>query len=168
MLKLNDREWKEFKVGELFNYVRGERQISENRLFGSIPYYSASDTNNGLTDMISNPSFIESKDSIICSTFCQAYFVHGGFSASDEITILNNDRINELTGLFISQSIIQNKGKYNFGHKAFSKKLANDTVLLPVNSTGEPDYEYMEQYSKNILKMKLTEYLEFVHEYYSR
>ena len=161
MLKLEDREWKEFKIGDIFSFKRGERQVSGNRKSGNIPYYSASDTMNGLTDMISNPSFIEQKDSIICTTFGQAYFVKGGFSASDEITILHNEHINKYSGIFIVQTIMQNKEKYNFGHKAFSKKLIKDKILLPTTIFGIPDYDFMEQYIKEREELKLQEYIEF-------
>ena len=94
-MKLTDREWKAFHIGELFDYKRDQRQVAKNRLFGDVPYYSASDSNNGLTDMISNPSFVETDSSIICSTFGDAFFVHGRFTASDEMTILRNKYLNE-------------------------------------------------------------------------
>ena len=51
-MKLTDREWKAFHIGELFDYKRDQRQVAKNRLFGDVPYYSASDSNNGLTDMM--------------------------------------------------------------------------------------------------------------------
>ncbi len=34
--------------------------------------------------------------------------------------------------------------------------------MLPVTDVGEPDYEYMEQYSKNMMLRKYKQYLEFV------
>lgn len=34
--------------------------------------------------------------------------------------------------------------------------------MLPVNEKGEPDYKYMEQYSKNMMLRKYKQYLAFL------
>ena len=98
MLRLEDREWREFVIKDLFSCSRGQRQVAQNRIEGKIAYYSASDINNGLSDCLSNPSFTEKENSIVCSTFGQAYFANGNFSASDEITILKNKHIKKSYG----------------------------------------------------------------------
>ena len=90
--ELNTDNWQEFEISDLFYITRGERLKSEDRESGNIPYYSASDSNNGLTDMISNPLFIE-KNALIYTTFGDCYYVEGEFTASDEITILKNKNI---------------------------------------------------------------------------
>ncbi len=158
-MKLTDREWKAFRIRDLFDYKRGQRQVAKDRIHGDIPYYSASDSNNGLTDMISNPSFVETSGSIICSTFGDAFFANGGFTASDEMTILRNNHLNEFNGLFIAKMISQQKEKYSFGHKAFSKVLIRDHIMLPVTNAGDPDYEFMEQYIKDLMLEKYFQYL---------
>src|SRR5699024_6690113 len=72
-----------FKLEDIFTIVRGERQTEASRKEGTIPYYSASQENNGITDFISNPTFTSS-NKIVVSTFCHAYWAEGVFSASDE------------------------------------------------------------------------------------
>ncbi|PWE19940.1 restriction endonuclease subunit S [Aliarcobacter skirrowii] len=159
---LENKEWKEFKIYNIFSHQRGKRQIEANRKKGNIPYYSASQTNNGLTDFISNPTFKISTNAIIYSTFGDAYYVEKDFSTSDEITILTNSKLNKFNGLFISRSINQNKSKYSFGRKAFSNKIGKDKIMLPVNDKKEPDFEYMEQYMKNITYKKIKQYLDYL------
>lgn len=34
--------------------------------------------------------------------------------------------------------------------------------MLPIDDSGKPDYEYMEQYAKNMMLRKYKQYLEFV------
>ena len=87
MMNLNDREWNSFKLASIFDYYRGKRLIAGNRRKGKLAYYSASDTNNGVTDFISNPLFIEKENAIVCTTFGQAYYAMPNFTTSDEITI---------------------------------------------------------------------------------
>lgn len=153
--KLEEKLWMEFRIYDIFSHKRGKRQTESSRRKGDIPYYSASQNNNGLTDFISNPTFIIKTNAIIYSTFGDAYYVNENFSSSDEITILTNSNINKYTGLFIVTCLNQNKSKYSFGRKAFSNKITKDKIMLPIDSLGNPDFEYMEQYIKNII---LTNY----------
>ncbi len=72
-LKLNSIQWADFTLSQVFPFImRGKRLIERNRKKGNIPYYSASKENNGLTDIIENPLFIE-KDKLIISTFCNCF-----------------------------------------------------------------------------------------------
>lgn len=146
---LDSSGWQEFRLNKLFFMKRGKRLIKSDRKAGDIPYYSASNTNNGLTDRISNPLFIES-DKIIISTFGDAYFVEGKFTASDEITILGHDKLNKYNALFIVAVIKKYTSKFAFDCKAFSGKLQEQIITLPTDSKGEPDFEFMENFIKNI------------------
>ena len=148
-MNLQDRKWKDFKITEIFSCIqRGKRQKAEDRMTGDIAYYSASIGNNGLTDFISNPSFIFKSNAIIYSTFGDAYFVPSNFSTSDEITILYSKKLNKYNALFIVQALQQNQSKYCFGRKAFSNKITKDKIMLPMNAKSEPDYKFMEEYIK--------------------
>ena len=52
--------------------------------------------------------------------------------------------------------------KYSHGYKRNKEHLAGDKVMLPVTDSGEPDYKYMEQYSKNMMLRKYQQYLTFL------
>ena len=150
--------WKEFKLSDLFELTRGKRLKSEDREPGTVPYYSASDSNNGLTDKISNPLFTES-DALIYTTFGDCYYVEGEFTASDEVTILKNDNINKYSGLFLSVVLSQDKFRWAFGRKAFMERIKQLSIRLPATKDGQPDYQYMEDYIKS-LKPLLYESIE--------
>lgn len=140
--------WKEFQVGRFFKAERGMRHIAEDRLPGNIPYYSASQDNNGLTDMISNPLFL-SDNALIFSTFGDCYYVKGCFTASDEMTILKCDGLTETVGLFLSTVLSQSKYKFAFGRKAFQNKLLDEWFRLPVqhDAAGQPVIDPSRKYS---------------------
>ena len=86
----------------------------------------------------------------IYSTFGDAFYVDGEFTASDEISIFKNEKLNNFTGLFIATIIKQNKYRYNFGRKAFKNKFIKDIIKLPQTQQGEPDWEFMENYIKSL------------------
>lgn len=147
--QLEVKKWKEFKIKDVFEIIRGKRLIEIDRIKGDIPYYSASDYDNGLTDKISNPLFVE-KDALIYTTFGKCYYVENEFTASDEISILKNKYLNIYNGLFISTIITQNKYKYSFGRKAFENKFSDDIIKLPINEKEQIDFEFMENYIKSL------------------
>lgn len=157
LVKLNKKEWKTFRIYDVFNHVRGKRQVEISRKKGQIPYYSASQSNNGLTDFISNPKFTIDSQAIIYSTFGDSYYVNKNFSASDEITILTTPKLSQNNSLFLCRAINQNKSKYSFGRKAFSNKIGKDNILLPVHE-DTIDWKYMEDYSESIIERKRDRY----------
>lgn len=155
MNDLENVKWGEFILDEIFVSIkRGKRFIERDRGKGNIPYYSASKENNGLTDFIQNPLFIE-QDKIIITTFCDCYFIEGKFTASDEITICGNKNLNKYNGLFIANIIKSNAQKFAFGYKAFTHRLMRQKILLPRDEDGKPNWAFMESYMKTIEKRKL-------------
>lgn len=150
---LYQRKWNSFyydkKNNGIFEIKRGKRHIQEDRIEGDILYFSASEYNNGCTDKISNPLFVED-NCIIYSTFGDAYYIEGTFTASDEVSIFKHKMLNKFTGLFIATIIKQNKYKYSFGRKAFYNKFTKDEIKLPSNADGQPDWEFMENYIKSL------------------
>jgi len=147
--ELEVKKWKEFKIKDLFKIIRGKRLVEIDRIKGDTPYYSASDYDNGLTDKISNPLFVE-KDALIYTTFGRCFYVENEFTASDEISILKNKHLNIYNGLFIATIITQNKYKYSFGRKAFENKFSDDIIKLPINEKDEIDFKFMENYIKSL------------------
>lgn len=150
-LFLENFTWGEFSYQQIFgeNISRGMRLIETDRLDGDVLYFSASDSNNGLTDSISNPLFIES-NALIYTTFGSCFFVEGEFTASDEVSIFKHEKLNLFNGLFIATVITLNKYKYTFGRKAFNNKYSKDTIYLPIDKSNEIDWELMEKYIKTL------------------
>ena len=152
--------WKEFNLGETFKISRGQRHVLNNHIEGGIPYYSASLDNNGVTDYIGNPLFIDN-DAVIVTTFGDAFYAKGDFTASDEITILHHSDMTELSGLFIASAIRCNKWKYSFKVKAFKERVSSDKIKLPATPDGQPDWGYMESYMKKVME-ETEEYIRIV------
>jgi hypothetical protein len=154
-------QWSEFVIGKIFKVSRGKRLIEKDRVKGNIPYFSASATNNGLTDFIQNPLFIE-QDSIIITTFCDSYFVKGEFTASDEISILKNEYLSEYSGKFIARMITSNREKFTFGYKAFTERIKRQIIQLPATSKGLPDYAFMEQYMRHKEQENIKKFTNYI------
>lgn len=70
--------------------------------------------------------------------------------------------INRYTGLFVASILCRFKEKYSFGYGRTENRLKKDKVFLPINSKGQPNWEFMENYMRKIeekQKQKLIKYL---------
>lgn len=54
-----------------------------------------------------------------------------------------------------------NQKTYNFYDLEKQDYISVERIMLPVTDSGEPDYEYMEQYAKNMMIRKYKQYLTF-------
>ena len=160
-MNLKEREWGEFEIGAIFKVSRGKRFIEKDRKKGDFPYYSASSLNNGLTDFIKTPLFIE-RNSLIVTTFGDSYFVKGNFTASDVVSILKSKFLNEYSGKFIAQMITHNREKFAFGYQAFTERIKRQKILLPITPQGEPDYVFMEDFMRQKEQEKLEKYKSYI------
>lgn len=166
--KIEDKEWKEFFIDELFNIASGKRLESYNMADGERPFIGATDSGNGVTHYISNEN--ESLDSNVLGVNYDGNgmvisFYHPYeclFSDSVKRFHLKHYSDNKFVLLFIKMLILQQKEKYNYGYKFNEVRMKRQKIMIPVTEKGDPDYDYMEQYSKNIMIKKYREYLKYI------
>ena len=75
---------------------------------------------------------------------------------------LKHHQDNEFVMLFMKVAILQQKSKFGYLYKFNANRMENTRIMLPVTDSGEPDYEYMEQYAKNMMVKKYKQYLAFI------
>ncbi len=145
---LNDVKWKEFCLEDIFINYHGKRLIKEKRIEGFMPLLTASELNQGVSDFISNSEMKAYKNFISIDMFGHAFYHNYSAYGDDNIYFFINDNITPKAKLFIVTCINQNSLKYSYGNQFRQDNADKDKILLPVNSKGEPDYEFMEKYIK--------------------
>lgn len=166
MLKLEDREWKEFKIGDIFE-VSGTTTTKPTDLIkdGLIPRITCSSIDNGFDNTYQN---IATENggvlTVDSATIGSVLYQAADFIATDHVEkIYFKDKfINKYVGKFLVSAITNSIGnKYNYGYKFSQFRIKRQTILLPTTSNGEPDYEFMEEYIKEREEQKLEEYVSF-------
>ena len=164
---LQEKTWQNFFFKDIFSSIqRGKRLIKEHQISGKKPYISSTALNNGVDNFIDNNEGIRIFDyclTIANSGSVGASFFHPyAFVASDHVTHLKNEQFNEYIYLFIASVSRRLSEKYNFNREINEQRIAKEQIMLPVTSSGKPDYDYMEQYAKNIMRRKYAQYLAFI------
>ena len=161
--------WDNFAIADIFNIKSGKRLTKADMKVGNIPFVSAADNNNGVTNFISNTN--ESLDSNVLGV---NYDGNGGmvisfyhpynciFSDSVKRFHYKNTEDNKYVFLFAKTSILKQRDKYRYGYKFNETRMKKQQIMLPVNEKGEPDYKFMEDYMKYCEQKKLLEYLDYI------
>ena len=84
------------------------------------------------------------------------------FIATSDITCGYADFLNEYVGLFITTIADKVRGKYSFNYKRSDTRLRREKLMLPVTDGGEPDFDYMEAFTKNIVANQYRKYLNYI------
>ena len=163
---LSEKHWQVFNINHIFPFIqRGKRLKKGNHKIGNIPYVSSTMMNNGVDNFIGNK---EGKRFNNCITIANsgsvgASFYHQyEFIGSDHITAFKNEKFNKYIYLFLTTIVSRIGDKYSFNREINDFRISNEKILLHVNEEGNPDYEYMEQYIKNIMYNQYKKYLDFL------
>lgn len=139
-------EWKEFRLGDLFDVVNGGRVRRQDQLQGEIPYVTAQETNNGIENYISNPKFV--LNDIITVSFMGKCFYHeytvsikdGTYGLVDKVGL---DREHKLYIMTLIEKVYYNNKDYSNALRG--TELENTILTLPLTPTGELDLTYMRE-----------------------
>ena len=164
---LKSVKWKAFYINEIFSISAGKRLTKADMDSGQIPFIGATDSNNGITNWIATPNSSFDKNVLgvnyngsVVENFYHPYCCV--FSDDVKRLHLRKHADNKYILLFFKTVILQQKIKYTYGYKFNGQRMERQKILLPVNEEGHPDYEFMEQYGKQIMMQKYQQYLNYI------
>lgn len=152
--KIDTRDWKEFKVGDLFDAERGKIKRLQSQNDGNTPVIAAGFSNQGIAGMYDVDAEYENKITISCNGVgCGSAFYHPyPFNLNGDAIVLTELKpMNDLVKQFIScmlNGVLTRK--YSYEEKCSADKAKDATIKLPVDDNGEPDWVYMENFMKQI------------------
>lgn len=137
--------WKPFTLKNLFgNSSRGKRLKSEDRFPGNLPFVTAGEKNEGVSDFISNDVTIFSKNTITIDMFGSTKYRDYEYGADDHITVVHTESLEKNASIFVAASIekTSHRGQFTYGRNFYPKHADQLNIMLPVKN-DKPDYEYM-------------------------
>lgn len=154
MSNIDTSSWKDFKVCDIFLCETTKGIPSKNDLeVGDIPYITRSSENNGRAQTCGNINNIVKGNCItIGAEGFTAFYQKDDFVAGNKVYSLRikNYEMNEILGLYLASELNSFTENYSFNNARILEKIKKETIKLPVTETYEPDWQYMEEYMKNI------------------
>lgn len=164
---LSEKKWCEFPLDDIFTVSAGKRLETRNKVSGTRPFIGATDNNNGVTGFVGNDN--SSKDSNVLGVNyngapCIAFYHPYECIFTDDVKRLHLRHYadDKFVLLFFVSIFAQQRSKYSYGYKFKEQRMLRQKLMLPVTDSGKPDYEYMEQYTKNLMLRKYQQYLMFL------
>lgn len=155
-LKLTDREWKEFKVSEIFKINNSKPYHKKNLeiVKKGVSYITRTSENNGLEDIIKEGNFTLNKGNTISFGAENADFFYqsNDYVSGNKMYSISHAKISRSIGLFLVQvfrTSIKNCG-FGYGKGLTGTRMMNRIVLLPIDNQKNPDWQFMEDYIKQI------------------
>lgn len=166
MLSLESREWGQFFIEDLCEIYSGVRLIKADMKDGDIPFIGATDSNNGITQFISNrnSSYRSGVLGVNYNGSVVENFYHPYLAVfSDDVKQLKirGEQQSKYVYLFLKTAILQQKSKYAYGYKFNAKRMKRQLVMLPIKN-DEPDWQFMEDYIKEREQLLINQYREHI------
>jgi len=173
-MKLSDKKWRPFLIGELFTRIVSTKGKTTAGLEEGedVPYIAASRENNGYARMCGVKEHPEWVSEGNCIVFVQLGDGAAGIAHYEPFNFIGmsgktscgyiDGKLNRYNGIFIAKALSANKAIYSHGHSWTGRRLLSSKVLLPATEAGEPDYQFMEDYIREMMRKKYQSYLKFV------
>ena len=175
LLKSLPCEWKEFKIGDLFE-VKSNPQLNKDSFEfdenAEYPYFTRTVFNNGILGYV---KYLDEEHKIKGNAIAvgliamQFFYMEKDFYAGQFTKTIypKFENFNKNLGLFFASLFNANKNTYlkNFVVKDFEKDFTNTIIALPINSSQKPDLNLMQTFIENLQKehtSKLIAYYEFL------
>lgn len=160
-MNLNISEWKEYRLGDLFEIKKGKRLTSEDQTEGNTPYIGAIDSNNGVSNHIGqSPTHDGNTISLNYNgSVGYAFYQPVPFWATDDVNVLyfadKSISFNRDIALFICTILKQEQYRYCYGRKWVLDSMNETRIKLPTKDDS-PDFAFMEKYIKSLHHKHIT------------
>lgn len=164
-MKIDTSGWKEFKLNQIFKITTGACVNRQELTKGEIPRISVKGINNGIQGYFKtiNSKNYREEENFISFSFLGTCFYHPYKASLDmKVHCLKplSYTLNKYSGLFLVN--IFKKSYYGvFNDQISSSDLKNEYISLPIDKSGNPDWEYME----NTIKATEQEIIDIIKEH---
>lgn len=168
MKSLDELNWEQFHIGDVFSVERPVARNKDNYELGKVPFVASGAVNNGVLKCC-RPKANETLDKRDCitvspvdgSAFYQSYDFLGRGGAGSSVLLLRSPQNELWSGQFVSRMISQTCSKYTYGHMGNKESIKREIIQLPASPDYTPDYQYMAEYIKrkrNALRERYCKY----------
>ena len=143
-------KWKNFIVKDIFECGTTKPMIET--ASGDSVYITRSATDNGFSGLVSSGGYVLNKANCITigAEGRVAFYQDTDFVAGVKIYTLRNEKLNKYNAMFICTLLNQDVYRYSYGRARVLDKIRQETIKLPADKDGNPDWAYMENYIKSL------------------
>ncbi len=156
-------EWGKFNLKTLYGKsTRGKRLKSADRIPGSLPFVTAGEIDEGVSDFIGNEVHIFPKNTTTIDMFGSAKYRNYEYGGDDHVAIVHTEKLPIKAAIFVTTSIHKaaHNGQFDYSRNFYAKDADNLDIVLPIKN-GQPDYGIMETIISAIHKLVMEEVISY-------
>ena len=148
--ELDVTQWKEFRIGDLFDIHKGKRLTKAAMTPGTTPFIGAIDQNNGVRQYVdgvaSHPANVLTVN--YNGSVAEAFYQPAPFLASDDVNVLYPvfDGMDPLVGMFVCTVLRREKYRFSYGRKWNLERMRESVIRLPAKEDGQVDADAMRRF----------------------
>ena len=166
MNNLDTVSWKEFKIGELFDVINNPQLDKENFVFSDdalYPYFTRTENNNGILGYV---EYLDDKHKIRGNSLAVGmismkfhYMFHDFYAGQFTKTLIPKFKcFNETLALYFISILNKHSSYYqSYLVREFVPRVKNTVCNLPVGKDGQPNWNYMTEYIKELEAERIKE-----------
>lgn len=168
MIKLEDRDWDTYFLSDIFEIEKCKCSNVSKLGNGNFPYIGATNRNNGLLSFVKREEKLVSKGKCIVfvcdgeGSIGYSFYKEEDFIGSTTLKVGRNNKLNKFNAFFITTVADTVRGKYSFGFKRNELHLKKETLQLPKDKNGNPDWQFMEDYVKERYQLLISQYKKYL------
>lgn len=162
--KLEKLSWKAFNLENLFGKsTRGKRLKSADRIPGELPFVTAGETNEGVSEFIGNKVNVFFENTVTIDMFGSAKYRNYKYGGDDHIAVVHTENLSKYAAVFVTTAINKSSytGKFNYGNNFYPKDADELNILLPTID-DQPDYQIMGNLISGIHKLVIKDVVSYV------
>ena len=150
-MNLNTNLWKEFIVCDVFSCNTTSALDINDAIDGNMPYITRSALNNGVTDYYGNSEKMVKGNCItIGAEGTLAFYQPNDFIPGVKIYTIRHKNLNPINAMFLLTLLNKCAYLYSYGRARILEKLKQEIIKLPIDSNGNIDWQFMENYIKSL------------------
>ncbi len=156
-------EWNSFNLEDLFGKsTRGKRLKSADRIQGELPFVTAGEADEGISDFIGNDVTVFSENTTTIDMFGSAKYRNYRYGGDDHVAIVHTEALPKLASIFVTSAIHKSShnGQFNYSKNFYAKDADALNIQLP-SRNGHPDYDCMATFISAVQKIVIKEVVQY-------
>lgn len=131
---------------------------SDDRIAGDLPFVTAGETNEGISDFISNATITFPTNTTTIDMFGSAKYRNYQYGGDDHIAVVHTENLPKFASIFITSAIHKaaHTGKFDYGRNFYAKDADELNIQLPIKN-GQPDYAFMDNFIATLEAERIAE-----------
>lgn len=152
-------EWDNYNLEKLFGKsTRGKRLKSADRIPGYLPFVTAGEADEGVSDFIGNKVHVFLKNTTTIDMFGSAKYRNYNYGADDHVAVVHTEKLPMNAAIFVTTAVHKSShnGQFDYGKNFYAKDADELYISLP-KKNGQPDYEIMEKLISAVHKLVIKD-----------